>query len=87
MLLMEPVDAPARWWPCPCLTRVSALPRLERHFIFLRCIHVFDLVLKYGLDIIEGNLLQVLFYFIVLTDIVTAVIGIRFFSVVFHLLD
>ena len=84
---MEPVDAPARWWPCACLTRVSALPRLESYFIFLRCLHVFDLVLKYGLDIIEGNWLQALFYFIVLTGILTAVIGIGFFSAVFHVLD
>ena len=46
---------------------------------FLRCIHVFDLVLKSGSDINEGNWLQVLFYLIVLIGIVASVIGIRFF--------
>ena len=87
LMLLEPVDAPNRWWPCACLTCVSALRRLERNFIFVRCIHVFDLVLKYGSDIIEGKWLQLLFYFIILTGRVTAVIGIRFFSAVFHVLD
>ena len=86
-MLMEPVIAPARWWPCACLTCVSGLWRLERNFSFLRCIHVFDLVLKYGSDINGGNWLQLLFYFLVLMGIVTAVIGIRFFSAVFHVLD
>ena len=66
---------------------VSGLRRLEKTLNFLRCIHVFDLVLKSGSDIKEGNWLQVLFYFIVLMGIVTAVIGIRFFSAVFHVLD
>ena len=46
---------------------------------FLRCIHVFDLVLKSGSDINEGNWLQVLFYLIVLIGTVAFVIGIRFF--------
>ena len=54
---------------------------------FLRCIHVFDLVLKYVSDINEGNWLQLLFYFIILTGRVTAVIEIKFFSAVFHVLD
>ena len=46
---------------------------------FLRCIHVVDLVLKYGSDINEGNWLQLLFYFIVLMSIVASVIGMSFF--------
>ena len=79
MMLMEPVDAPARWWPWACLKCVSGLRRLEKTLNFLRCLLVFDRVLKYGSDINEGNWLQVLFYFIVLMGIVTAVIGIRFF--------
>ena len=45
----------------------------------LRCIHVIDLVLKYGSDINEGNWLQLLFYFIVLMGIVASVIGMSFF--------
>ena len=82
MMLMESVDAPARWWPCACLTCVSGLRRLERIFNFLRCTHVFDLVLKYGSDINEGNWLQLLFYFSVLLGIVASVIGMSFFSYV-----
>ena len=58
-MLMEPVNAPARWWPWVCLKCVSGLRRLEKFLNFLRCILVFDLVLKYGSDIIEGNWLQV----------------------------
>ena len=82
-MLMEPVNAPACWWPCACLTSVSGLRRLERNFNFLRRIHVFDMVLKYGSDINEGNWLQLLLYFIVLMGIVVAsVIGMTFFSYV-----
>ena len=86
-MLMEPVNAPARWWPCACLKCVSGLRRLEKLLNFLRCILVFDLVLKYGSDINEGNCLQLLFYFIVLIGIVAPVIGMSFFSAVFQVLD
>ena len=86
-MLMEPDNAPACWWPSACLKCISGWRRLEKTLKFLRCIHVFDLVLKSGSDINEGNWLQVLFYFIVLMGIVTAVIGIRFFAAVFHVLD
>ena len=51
---------------------------------FLRCIHVIDLVLKYGSDINEGNWLQLLFYFIVLMSIVASVIGMSFFQLCFR---
>ena len=81
-MLMEPVDAPARWLPCACLKCVSALRRLRKTLKSLRCIHVFDLVLKYGSDINEGNWLQLLFYFFVLVGIVASVIGMSFFSCV-----
>ena len=86
-MLMEPVNAPARWWPCACLKCVSGLRRLEKFLNFLRCILVFDLVLKCGSDINEGNWLQLLFYFIVLIGIVARVIGMSFFSAVFQVLD
>ena len=79
-MLMEPVKAPARWWRCACLKCVSGLRRLEKTLNLLRYIHVFDLVLKYGSDINEGNWLQLLFYFIVLMGIVHSVIGMSFFS-------
>ena len=86
-LLMEPVNAPSRWWPCACLKCVSGLRRLEKTLNFLRCIHVIDLVLKYGSDINQGNWLQLLFYFIVLMGIVASVIGMSFFSAVFQVLN
>ena len=41
---------------------VSDLRSLEKTLNFLRCIHVFDLLLKYGSDIIEGNWLQLQFF-------------------------
>ena len=65
-MLMEPVNEPARWWSCACLKCVSGLRRLGKTLNFLRCIHVIDLVLKYGSDINEGNWLQLFSYFIVL---------------------
>ena len=81
-MLMEPVNAPARWWPCACLKCVSGLRRLEKTLNFLRCIHVIDLVLKYGSDINEGNWLQLLSYFIVLMATVGSVVGMSFLSCV-----
>ena len=81
-MLMEPLNAPAHSWPCACMKCVSGRRRLEKFFNFLRCIHVFDLVLKYGSDINEGNWLQLLFYCIVLIGIVASVIGVSFFSCV-----
>ena len=81
-MLMEPVNAHARWWPCACLKFVFGLRRLKKTLSFLRCIHIKDLVLKYGSNINEGNWLQLLFYFIVLIGMVASVIGISFFSYV-----
>ena len=81
-MLMEPVNAPARWWPCACLKCVAGLRRLEKTLKFLRCIHVIDLVLKYDSDINEENWLQLLFYLVVLMGIVASVIGLSFFSYV-----
>ena len=86
-MLVEPVNAHARWWPCACLKCGSGLRRLEKTLDFLRCIHVIDLVLKYGSDKNEGNWLQLLFYFIVLIGIVASVIRMSFFSAVFQVLD
>ena len=88
MMLMEPVDAPARWWPWSCLIFVYGLRRLDKTgtFWFLSCIHVFDLVLKYCSDIIEGNWLQLLFHFFVLMGIVSWDIGMSFFLLCFKFL-
>ena len=49
------VNAYARWGTCACLKCGSGLRSLEKTLDFLRCIHVFDCVLKYGSDINEGN--------------------------------
>ena len=86
-MLMEPVNAFARWWPCVSLKCVSGLRRLEKTLKFLRCIHVIDLVLKYLSNINEGNWLQLLFYFTVLMGIVDSVVGMSFVSAVFQVLD
>ena len=81
-LLVEPVNAHSRWWPCACLKFVFGLRRLEKNLSFLRCIHIIDPVLKYGSDINEGNWLQLLFCLIVLIGMVASVIGISLFSYV-----
>ena len=83
-MLMEPVFALARWWPCAHLKCISGLRKLEKTLKFLRCIHVFELVLKYGSDINEGHWLQLLFYFLLLMGIVTSVIGMSFFQLCFR---
>ena len=83
-MLMEPVKAPACWWPCAYLKCVSGWWRLEETLNSLRCIHVFHPVLKYGSDINEGNLIQHLFYFIVLMGIVASVIGMSFSQLCFR---
>ena len=54
----------------------------EKKKIFLRCIYVIELVLKYGSDINEGNWLQLVFYFILLMGIVASVIGLGLFQCV-----
>ena len=79
---------------CTCSSVALCVPHMcfwpantRKKLYFLRCIHVFDLVLKCGSDIKEGNWLQLLFYLLVLMGIVTAVIGLRFFSAVFRVLD
>ena len=81
-MLMEPVNALARWWPWACRKCVAGLRRLEKSLNFLRCIHVIDSVLKYGSDINEGNWLQLLFRLILLIGMVASVNGISFFSYV-----
>ena len=83
-MLAETVSPLGCWWPCACLKCVSSLRRLEKTLKLLKCIHVFDLVLEYALDINEGNCLQLLFYFIVLMGVVASVIGICFFQQCFR---
>ena len=86
-MLLEPVNAPAHRRPCACLKCVSGLRRVEKPLKFLRCIHVFDLVLKYGSDINEGDWLELLFYCIALIGVVASVTRMSFFSAVFQVLD
>ena len=61
--------------------------KLQKTLNFLRCIHVIDLVLEYGSDIKERNWLQLLFYFIILMDIVSSLIGLSFLLTVSQVLD
>ena len=82
-MLMKPVNALARWWPCACLKCVSGLRRLEKTLKLSKCIHVFELVLKYALDMNEGIWLQLFFYFSVLMGIVASVMGMSFFQLCF----
>ena len=58
--------------------------KTRKNLNFLRCIHVIDLMLKYGSDINEGNWLQLLFYLIVLIGIVVSVIGMSFLQLCFR---
>ena len=51
---------------------------------FLRCIHVINLVLKYGSDTNERNWLELLSYFIVLMGRVASVIGMKLFQLCFR---
>ena len=83
-LWVDPVNALARCWSCACLKCVSGLRRLEKTLKLLRCIRVFELVLKYGSVINEGNWLQLLFYFLVLMGTVASVIGMSFFQLCFR---
>ena len=52
--------------------------KTRKNLNFLRCLHVFDLVLKYCSEINEGNWLELLFYFFVLMGIVALVVGMSF---------
>ena len=85
-LLVELVNAHDLWWPCACMKCAAGLRKLEKT-LNMSCVHVLDLVLKYGSDINEGNWLQLLFYFVVLIGIVASVFGKSFFSTVFQVLD
>ena len=58
----------------------------RKNLNFLRCIHVFDLVLKYCSDINERKWLQLLLYFIVLMGMLASVFGMTFFSSIFQVL-
>ena len=46
---------------------------------FLRCIHVFDMVIKFCADIYEGSWLKLVFYFIVLMGMVASIFKKSFF--------
>ena len=82
--LWEPVNALDSWWPCTWLKCVSGLGWLEKNLNFLRCIHIFDLVLKFGSDINEGNWLQLLLHFTVLVGKNASVIRMKFFVLCFR---
>ena len=52
--------------------------KTRKNLNFLKCIHVFELVLKYCSDINERNWSQLFFYLIVLTDIAASILGLSF---------
>ena len=54
------------------------LVQSRRNWNVLRCIYAFYLMLKYCSDINEGNWLQLLFYFVVLMNIVASFLGLIF---------
>ena len=73
---------------CNCSSVAPLLPEIfcglwlaetRKNLNIFSCIHVIDLVLKYGSDINEGKWLQLLFYFIVLMGTAGFVIGMSFF--------
>ena len=71
------VNVPENWfWPA----------KTRKNWNFLRCIPVFDLVLKNCSDVNEGNWLQLLFHFNVLMGVVSSVIGMSFFLLCFRFL-
>ena len=80
-MLMEPVKAPACWWPCACLKCVSGLRIVGQTWNFWDAYMYFYLVLKYCSDINDGNWLQLFYYLIVLIDIAASV----FAWILFHL--
>ena len=71
------LNVPENWfWPA----------KTRKNWNFLRCIPVFDLVLKNCSDINEGKWLQVLFHFFVLMGKVSWDIGVSFFLLCFRFL-
>ena len=58
--------------------------KIRKNLNFLKCIHVFDLLLNYSSDINERNWLQLLFYFIVLMAMVVFGIGMSFLQLCFR---
>ena len=80
-MLMEPVNAPARWWPCACLECVSGLRRLKKTLNFLRCLHV----LTGCSNVVKTKMKETGYSFsllFVLVGIVASVVGMSFFSCV-----
>ena len=82
-------------WACWCTCLLVALnvpenwfwpEKTRKNWNFLRCIYVFDLVLKNCSDINEGNWLQLFFHFIVLMGKISWDIGISFFLLCFRFL-
>ena len=74
---------------CTCSLMTVRVPEMcfwpaqtKKNLNFLRCLHVFDLVLKYCSDLNEGNWLQLLFHFFVLMGIFALVIGLSVFNCV-----
>ena len=70
LLVGGPLPARSVFWPA----------KTRKNLNFSRCIHVFDLVINYCLDIIRGNWQQALFYFTALMGNVGSLFGMFFSS-------
>ena len=77
---------------CTCSSLAPLVPELcfwlgelSQNLNFLRCIHAFDLLLKFCSDLNEGIWLHFLFCFIVLMNLVSSVVGMSFFHLCFKL--
>ena len=71
-MLMDSVNALALWYSERYLKCVSRLAKTRKNLNFLRCMHVFELLLKKCSDKNERNWGQLLFNFIVLMVIVSS---------------
>ena len=79
IIVMEPINAHTSWWPCWCWKWFLSSENQKKKLKILRCPNVLDVVLRYCSDIIEGKLIQLLFYFLILVIKVVSFIGISFF--------
>ena len=71
---------------CTCSSVAPLVPEMffwlaetRKQLNFLRCFYVFDLVLKYSSDIKEGIDIQLIFYFVILVNIVAPFMRMSFF--------
>ena len=76
---------------CTCSSLAPLVPELyfwwaetSQNLNFSRCIHAFDLLLKFSSYLNEGIWLQLLFCFIMLMNLVSSIVGMSFFHLCFR---